>query len=109
MAKIVEKQGHEVTLLEVVSDHMNEKEYDSGGLAVSYRKELVQIDSRGLLCPLETNFWAIGSSDMFVLGRLFHIEETRPVTIDDAEAAIVAASRFDSGIDARVQKFYLNS
>lgn len=106
--KIVKEHGHEVTILEIISDAFVEKEQEGNLLAVSYKRQLIDIDDCGSMSELDSvDFWAIGSISQFVLGRLFYIAETRPITIEDAEAAIKAAAVFHTSIDARVQKFYL--
>lgn len=111
VARIVARRGHEIDVLRNVSDMMSEKEpsYEGECLAVSYKKELIHLDSKGLMTPIEMNFWAIGCVEQFVLGRLLYIEETKGVvTIEDAEVAVKVAAKYDCGIDDRVQKFWLD-
>jgi len=107
--RIVKKSGHEITILDSISDMMDETDHNCEALAVSYKRELIHLDGHGLLSPIDqTDFWAIGCCEQFVLGRLLMIAESRSVTVEDAKAAIVAASKYDSGIDDRVQEFYLD-
>lgn len=106
--KAVKEHGHDVSVLEKVAELLEDKDLDGEALAVSYKRKLIHIDSNGLLTDLDgVDFWAVGACEQFVLGRLLLIAETRPVTIDDAEAAVKAAVLFDTSIDARVQKFWL--
>jgi ATP-dependent protease HslVU (ClpYQ) peptidase subunit len=106
--RCVKEHGHEVTVLEKVGELLEDKELDGECLAVSYKRKLTHIDGNGLLTELDAvDFWAVGSGEQFVLGRLLAIAETRPVTIEDAEAAVKAVAVYDSGVDDRVQKFFL--
>lgn len=107
--RCVRDHGHEVSILEKVGELLEDKDLDGEALAVSYKRKLIHIDGNGLLTDLDcVDFWAIGACEQFVLGRLLAIAETRPITIEDAEAAVKAAALFDTSIDGRVQKFYLS-
>lgn len=107
--RVVREHGHEVTVLEKVAELLEDKDISGEALAVSYKRKLLHIDNRGYINDLDcVDFWAIGCCEQFILGRLLAIAETRTVTIDDAEAAIKALALFDTSVDARVQKFYLN-
>jgi hypothetical protein len=109
VARIVNAKGHETNVLESVCEMMDESDFEGLTLAVSHDRKLILIDSNGAPTELtEVDFWAIGCADQLVLGRLLYIAESRAVTIEDAEAAIVMASRFDNGIDARVKRFVLD-
>jgi hypothetical protein len=106
--KIVKEQGHEIDVLNTISSHLEEKDTDCSILSVSYDRKLVHMDGHGCMSSLEVDYWAVGCAEWYVLGRLHLIEETRPITVEDAKAAIVAAAKYDNGIDARVQEFYLD-
>jgi hypothetical protein len=109
IARIVKAKGHEIDVLESVCDMMDESDYEGLTLAVSYDRKLILIDSNGAPTDLtEVDFWAIGCCQEMVLGRLLYIAESRPVTIEDAEQAIVMAAKYDNGIDARVKRFVLD-
>jgi len=107
-AKLVKSKGHEIDLLDTLIDNMEEEEYEATALVCTYKRELIHIDCSGASTELTTDFWAIGCAEWYVLGRLHLIEETRPITVEDAKTAIVAASKYDNGIDGRVQEFYLD-
>lgn len=107
-SKLAKNKGHEVDLLDTLLETMEEKEYEATALVCTYKRELIHIDCTGAATELTTDFWAIGCAEWYVLGRLHLIAETRPVTVEDAKAAIVAAAKYDNGIDDRVQEFWLD-
>lgn len=106
--KLVNTQGHEIDLLEAIAEKVDDKDLDVSLLCVSYDRRLIHMDGNGCMSDLNTDFWAIGCAEWYVLGRLHLIAEQRPVTMEDAEAAIVAAAVHDKGIDSRVQRFVLD-
>lgn len=110
VARVISVQGHEVGVLESISDMYDDSKHDGIMLAVSYDRRLILIDNNGLRTELDqVNFWAIGCADQLVLGRLLHLAETREITVDDAVEAIKASAKYDSSIDDRVQIFHLNA
>jgi hypothetical protein len=109
IARLVKARGNEINVLEAVCEMMDESEYEGLSLAVSYDHKLILIDANGSPTELdEVDFWAIGCCEQMVMGRLLYIAESRGITIEDAEQAIVAAARYDNGIDARVKRFVLD-
>ena len=107
--KIVKEKGHETNVLDTICEVMDDSEYECLVLAVSYDRKLILVDSNGAPTDLtEVDFWAIGCCQEMVLGRLLYIAEQRSVTIEDAEAAIVMAAKYDNGIDGRVKRFVLD-
>lgn len=106
--KVVKDHGHETSVLSKVAELLDDDEMTGEALSVSYKRELIHVDNRGYMNNLDIDFWAIGSAEQLVLGRLLYIAESRAVTIEDAEAAVKSAALFDTSVDARVQKFYLS-
>ncbi len=109
IGKIVKAKGHETNVLDSVCDMMDESDYEGLTLAVSYDRKLILIDANGAPTELdEVDFWAIGCCEQMVLGRLLYIAESRSVTMEDAEQAIVMAAKYDNGVDGRVKRFVLD-
>lgn len=101
--------GHDLSVVDKVGELLEDKELNGQVLVVSYKRKLTHIDGNGCFSDIDSlDFWAIGACEQFVLGRLLYIAESRPITIDDAEAAVKAAALFDTSIDARVQRFWLD-
>lgn len=108
--KIVKTQGHELSVIDTIAEMIGESDQDGEMLAVSLDRKLIHIDGHGLMSNLDVDFWAVGCAECYVLGRLHLVAEMNGsvVTIEDAEQAVVAASVYDSGVDARVQRFFLD-
>jgi hypothetical protein len=66
------------------------------------------MDANGFTTEIndDVKFWASGCADNYVLGYLTALG--RVVNAEDAESAIKSAARWDTGIDDRVQKVFLN-
>lgn len=82
---------------------------DGRVVIVNQDRKLLTIDSVGHISLIEdVDFFATGSSAEWVMGWLSCWSKMgNQVTVEAAEEAIVKASEYDSGIDGKVQKFYL--
>lgn len=110
VAKIIKTQGHELGVIDVIAEMIGEAEQDGEMLAVSLDRRLIHVDGHGCMSNLDVDFWAVGCAECYVLGRLHLVAENNGgvITIEDAEEAVKKAAVYDSGVDARVQRFYLD-
>lgn len=87
----------------------NYESIDAHVLMVNKKRQLLHIDGKGFICPMEeVDFWAIGCAADKVLGYLDHcVVAGRVIDPSVVEEAIKRAARYDSGIDDRCQTLYL--
>lgn len=111
MLEIV-KNNNESEVLDQIAEELGDQDGEGDVLLVNGSKNLVHIDQGGCHTSIDPteDFWAIGCAYKLVIGYLKCISETqnRPVTPDDAAAAIKMAAKYDAGIDDRVKIFLLN-
>jgi hypothetical protein len=109
--QVVEETNYEEAVDQLV-EYLDENDLDGELLMVDRNRMLVHVDGRGCFSPIDPSleFWVVGSATSWVVGYLARVVEAekRPLTIEDAAAAIKMAAKYDSGIDDRVKIFYLN-
>lgn len=109
----VQHNSFESEVLSKLSEALVEDNKEGHALLVNSRRKLVHLDGLGSLDEIDEDhdYFSIGCASMFVMGYLNRIkeEEKRAITPEDAKKAIIAASRYDAGIDDRVKIFQLIS
>lgn len=94
--------------LRAVVDVFRSKGQEIGGHALAVTAEgIVEITSRGALCWLTSDWWAIGSGYPFVLGYLQGASSARAVTTELAAEAIAWASTRTNDVGDGIQVEHL--
>jgi hypothetical protein len=90
--------------LRAVVDVFRSKGQEIGGHALAVTADgIAEITSRGSLCWLTSEYWAIGSGYPFALGYLQGASQNRPVTPEMAAEAIAFASTRTNDVGDGIQ------
>jgi hypothetical protein len=109
MVNRIVKNTAEGEILDAIAEMFSpDNSLEASLLVVNKNREMMHIDANGYISKIDpaVKYWAAGCADGYVLGYLAAIGDD--ITPDHAEAAIKSAARWDTGIDDRVQRVFLN-